>query len=256
MWFRICILVAVSVPATGSWARDIYVNNVMGDDRNDGSAAVRGRRSHRALSDAFASACARRATGDRVHRREHRGAVSGEHHVAGSSSEWFSGRAVRVGGERGGVGRVSAGAARRVELCGGQSVPISTSQDRFSDACIWTASQCGGARARVAGRLLGHLQPLEWCLYQQHVYFRGEANRQPQTYAMSFAGMQVRHHVVRGAARHCEGFCDPGVSTRRSQCPRRRARDDAVGTRLPWRRTQRNLGGRCLARPHRCVPGG
>ena len=66
MWFRICILVAVSVPSTASWARDIYVNNSLGDDRNDGSAAVvAGVRigPYRTLSRALAAT----HTGDRVH---------------------------------------------------------------------------------------------------------------------------------------------------------------------------------------------
>ena len=49
---------------------------------------------------------------------------------------------------------------------------------------------------------LGDLQPLEWCLYQQHVYFCVEPNRQPQSYAMTFTALQVGitlyevHHVV------------------------------------------------------------
>ena len=49
---------------------------------------------------------------------------------------------------------------------------------------------------------LTELQPLEWCLYEQHVYFRVEPNRLPQSYALTFTARQVGitlyevHHVV------------------------------------------------------------
>jgi len=40
MWVRIYILLVCCSAATHSWARDIYVNNVTGDDRYDGNAPV------------------------------------------------------------------------------------------------------------------------------------------------------------------------------------------------------------------------
>ena len=40
MWVRIQILLVWCVAATHGWARDIYVDNVAGDDRYDGNAPV------------------------------------------------------------------------------------------------------------------------------------------------------------------------------------------------------------------------
>ena len=97
MWVRICMVVAVSIipsiPATTLCARDIYVNNVMGDDRFDGSSAVpSGDRigPYRTLTRALARDSQR---GSRDC-REHCGALSRVHHAAGSPSERLSGRAV------------------------------------------------------------------------------------------------------------------------------------------------------------------
>ena len=61
------------------------------------------------------------------------------------------------------------------------------------------------------------LQPLEWCLYEQHVYFRTEPNRLPQSYDMSYAARQVgitlyevRHVIVRDLV--IQGFQLDGVN--------------------------------------------
>ncbi len=67
---------------------------------------------------------------------------------------------------------------------------VSNLPRRLFRCCIWTASQLRRCEAR-SPEDLGHLQPLEWCLYEQHVYFRAEPNRQPQSYAMTFTGRQV-----------------------------------------------------------------
>ena len=50
MWVRIHILLVWCVAATHGWARDIYVNNVAGDDRFDGTCPGAQRGPGRALS--------------------------------------------------------------------------------------------------------------------------------------------------------------------------------------------------------------
>jgi hypothetical protein len=64
---------------------------------------------------------------------------------------------------------------------------------------------------------LDELQPLEWCLYEQHVYFRTEPGRLPQSYALSFTARQVgitlyevQHVVVRDLV--VQGFQLDGVN--------------------------------------------
>ena len=69
-------------------ARDIYVNNVMGDDRYNGSVAVvSGDRMgpYRTLTGACGDC--KRGSGDC---REHHGALSRVRHAPGGSSEWLS----------------------------------------------------------------------------------------------------------------------------------------------------------------------
>jgi hypothetical protein len=64
---------------------------------------------------------------------------------------------------------------------------------------------------------LNELQPLEWCLFEQHVYFRTEPNRLPQSYGLSFTARQVgitlyevQHVVVRDLV--IQGFQLDGVN--------------------------------------------
>ena len=40
MWIRLCVFQICCAVVAHSWARDIYVNNVTGDDRYDGTAAI------------------------------------------------------------------------------------------------------------------------------------------------------------------------------------------------------------------------
>jgi hypothetical protein len=214
MWFRICILVAVSVPATAGWSRDIYVNNVMGDDRNDGSAAdVVGNRigPYRTLSRALRAT----RTGDRVH-------------VANTGQPYRESITLQGARQSGFPDAPFELVGNGAVLDGTQPVPpdawsyVEGNLFRFQPpktAFQMLYLEGKPVRRREARSLddLGRLQPLEWCLYQQHVYFRGEANRQPQSYAMSFAGMQVgvtlyevRHVIVKDLV--IQGFQLDGVN--------------------------------------------
>ena len=214
MWFRICILVAVSVPATAGWARDIYVNNAMGDDRNDGSAAdVVGNRSgpYRTLSRALLAT----RTGDRVH-------------VANTGQPYRESITLQGARQSGFPDAPFELVGNGAVLDGSQPVPpdawsfVEGNLFRFQPPktafqMLYLDGKPVRRREARSPDDLGHLQPLEWCLYQQHVYFRGEANRQPQSYAMSFAGMQVgvtlyevRHVIVRDLV--IQGFQLDGVN--------------------------------------------
>lgn len=46
-------------------------------------------------------------------------------------------------------------------------------------------------RKPLVGGHLPALEPLEWCLYDGHVYFRCESNRLPQQYPLRFGGLQT-----------------------------------------------------------------
>ena len=139
-------------------------------------------RAHRAVSDAFASASRDPTRGSRE-RREHRAAVSESITLQGARQSGFPDAPFELVGN----GAVLDG-----------SLPVPPDAWSYVEGNLFrfrppkTAFQMLYLDGKPARRRearspddLGHLQPLEWCLYQQHVYFRGEANRQPQSYAMS-----------------------------------------------------------------------
>ncbi|MHB8972400.1 MAG: right-handed parallel beta-helix repeat-containing protein [Pirellulaceae bacterium] len=203
MWVRICMVVALSIipsiPAATLWARDIYVNNVMGDDRFDGGTAVAsGDRigPYRTLTRALAAT----RKGDRV--------------IVANTVEPYRESITLQGARQSGYPEAP------FELIGNGAVlegsqPVPPDAWGYVDSNLFrfrppkTAFQVlymdgKPARRREIGTSdeLAGLQPLEWCLYEQHVYFCVEPNRQPQSYAMTFTAMRVGitlyevHHVI------------------------------------------------------------
>ncbi|MHB8953057.1 MAG: right-handed parallel beta-helix repeat-containing protein [Pirellulaceae bacterium] len=214
MWVRHCILVVLCLPATTSWARDIYVDNVIGDDRNDGSAVVAlGARvgPYRTLTRALAATL----KGDRV--------------IVANTGESYRESLTLQGARQSGYPDapfelVGNGAV----LDGSQPVPpdewsyVEGHLFRFrppksSFQVLYLDGKPARRREVRSPDEMGALEPLEWCLYQQHVYLRVEPNRQPQSYEATYTAMpvgitlyEVQHVIVRDLV--IQGFQLDGVN--------------------------------------------
>ncbi|MFO7908203.1 MAG: right-handed parallel beta-helix repeat-containing protein [Planctomycetota bacterium] len=215
MHFRQWVIVAVfCVQVVPLWARDIYVNNVAGSDRNDGSAPE-------ASSD---------ATGPyRTITRALRAAQKGDRVILAETGTPYRESITLQGGKQSGIRQIP------FELIGNNAVLDGT---RPVPAGAWTHYMDTLFRFRppkVSFQLLyldgkpakrrevntreeiEDLDRLEWCLFKQHVYFRVEDGRLPQTYELSFTGLQVgitlyqvRHVVIRDLV--IQGFQLDGVN--------------------------------------------
>jgi hypothetical protein len=204
MWSRInCIacIACFAVCVSPAVARDIYVNNLTGDDRNDGGAPVMvgvygG--PHRTLTRALRAA----RKGDRI--------------IVANTGQAYSESITLQGGRHSGYPDAP------FEVIGNGAV-LDGTEPLLPDA--WTYVDGGVFRYRVprsTGHLLyldgkparqravhsvdelGTLQPLEWCRLEQFVYFCVEPGRLPQTYAARFTALpvgitldEVQHVVVR-----------------------------------------------------------
>ena len=112
-------------------------------------------------------------------------------------------------------------------------------------------------RHRVSAREeIEDLEPLQWCLFEGHIYFHVEDGRLPQSYELTYTGLPVgiTLYEVHECSRPRPG--DPGVSAGWSQCARRRR--EAVLSGLNCRGNGRSgisVGGASRVR-HRGMFGG
>jgi hypothetical protein len=199
MWVRIFVVVAIAMGATAGWARDIYVDNVAGDDRYDGSATT--------------------TTGEfvgpyRTLARALKAAIKGDRVIVANRGVPYRECLTLQGARHSGYPDAP------FELIGNGAV-LDGSQPVPPDAWSYVEGNLFRFRPpKTAFQVLyldgkplrqrevhspddvGLLQPLEWCLYQQHVFFRTEPQRRPQSYAMTFTALQVGitlyeiHHVA------------------------------------------------------------
>ena len=129
-WGLLAILCVGCGVCRPTWATDIYVDNVAGDDHNDGSTA-RGQGEHvgpvRSITVGL-----RRAQRRSCHCQQHGHGLSRKHHVTGRAAEWLRQPAIRIGGQWSGIGRDGTGTDRRMATFSGQRVSLSAAEDELS----------------------------------------------------------------------------------------------------------------------------
>lgn len=188
MWVRTGIVVVCWAVAIPGWARDIYVNNVTGDDRYDGAAAV--------------------GEGDRIGpyrtlTRALRAAVKGDRVVVANTGRAYRESITLQGGRHSGYPQAPFEVVGNGAVLDGAE-PVLSEEWSFVDGNVFRFQPTKmsfqvlyldgkPARRREVGgpEDLNALEPLEWCLFRQHVYFRTEPDRLPQSYALTYAVRQV-----------------------------------------------------------------
>ncbi|GIW92590.1 MAG: hypothetical protein KatS3mg110_0631 [Pirellulaceae bacterium] len=198
-----------------AWARDIYVNNESGDDRNDGLAQTNvapGRGPFRTIRRALAAARA----GDHIH-------------VAATGTPYHESITLQAGRHSGVASRPFVLEGNGAILDGSQPVPpdawegVGPSLFRFRSETKSThvlfLDGIPATRRRVppGSGAPPELQPLEWCLFDGHVYFRTEPGKLPWAYNLSHTVLpvgitlyEVRHAIVRDFV--VQGFALDGVN--------------------------------------------
>jgi hypothetical protein len=196
-------------------AREIHVDNKVGDDRYDGSAAVtvgRGAGPYRTLARALRAAC----KGDRVivantgdPYRESLTLQGGRH--SGTPDAPFA--IIGNGAVLEGLEPVPAEAWEIVE---GSSL-FRFRPPRMAFQVLYLDGKPAPRRVARSANDIGLLRPLEWCLYEGYVFFRVEPNRPPQTYALAYTALpvgitlyEVRYVVIRDLV--IQGFQLDGVN--------------------------------------------
>ena len=221
-----CALVAISglLIATTAVGRDIYVNNVTGDDRNQGESPESNR-------GALSGPC--RSVG-----RALKAARNGDRIVIANTGEPYRECVTLQAGHHSGVeGRPFEIVGNGAVLDGRSEVPPDAWRHfradvyrfrprRLHHQVLYLDDKPAKLR-RIEGGALPDLQPLEWCLFDGHVYFRAEKGRIPPDYDLSHSSMaagltlyEVRHVVVSDLI--VQGFQLDGVN----------AHDGAMDTRL------------------------
>jgi len=208
-----CLLV-IALSAVAS-ARDIYVNNLAGDDRFDGTEP--------ATQSARIGPC-------RTIRRALELAAKGDHIVLAASGEPYRESVTLQAGRHSGFGDrpfeiVGSGAT----LLGTAKVPEDAWKHVGSEVFRFTpprkSSQLLFLDGKPAERVpveatavnMPELKPRQWCLFQQGVYFRTDAGRMPGSYALEYCALpvgitlyEVRHVVVRDLI--VQGFQLDGIN--------------------------------------------
>lgn len=205
----VCCLLATSV-----WARDIYVNNVAGSDKNDGSVAEasgNGAGPYRTITRALKAS----RKGDRV--------------ILADTGEPYRESITLQGGRHSGIRHIPFElVGNNAVLDGTRPVPPSAWSHytgrvfrflppRTSFQLLYQADKPAKRRQVDQRAEIEELEPLEWCLFEQHVYFCVEEGRLPQTYELSFTNLQVgitlyqvRNVVIRDLV--VQGFQLDGVN--------------------------------------------
>jgi hypothetical protein len=177
-----CVLVAPL------WSRDIYVNNVTGDDGNDGSTAEpAGERvgPYQTISRALRAS----RTSDRV--------------ILANTGEPYGESLTFQGGRQSGMdGFPFEVIGNNAVLDGTVPVPafgwshyegrvFRYRPPKMSFQLLYLDDKPARRREVTARAEIGEMNPLEWCLFEQHVYFCVEEGRLPQAYSLSHTGLQV-----------------------------------------------------------------
>jgi hypothetical protein len=172
--------------ANTALARNLYVNNLSGDDRHDGRAPIADTQDHGPF---------------RTIDRAMRAARKGDHVVIANTGTPYR-ESMTVQGGR------NSGLATRPFVIQGNGAVLDGTRDISPD--VWKPVQKdlyrftpeyksllifnGGRpapRVRASEDSLPSLEPLEWCLYKGDVYFRGEENKLPEDYPLTQTSRQV-----------------------------------------------------------------
>jgi hypothetical protein len=213
MWQSLVFVTAWLTLATNLVARDIFVNNVGGSDVQNGAAPdskIQGNGPVRTIAQGLRLA----EKGDRLvlantgePYRESITLQGGRH--SGHPDEPFE--VVGNGAVLDGSLPVPSEAWEHVRASVFRFPPRRKSyQQLFLDDLPLTRRDVGPSG-------LPQLQPLEWCLFDRHIYFRAEDDRIPQNYRLTHAGppvgitlYEVRHVVVRDLT--VQGFQLDGIN--------------------------------------------
>lgn len=257
---RLKVLFVLVVLAAWCWsnvpvaARDLHVNNVAGDDRNDGSApTATGARSgpFRTIGRALRAA----RNGDQVI-------------VAKTAVPYRESLTLQAGRHSGVAGRPFVLAGNGATLDGTEPVPIDAWENVRGDIFRFAAERKSSHVLYLAGKParrrpieegapgIPPLEALEWCLRDGHVYFRVEPGKLPWAYELSHTALpvgltlyEVRHVVIQDLI--VQGFAQDGVN----------AHDGVVDTELVSLTCRGNgragisIGGASRVRVEACLVG-
>ena len=169
-------------------ARDIYVNNMVGDDANDGSApAAAGDRigPYRTITRALKAA----GKGDRVILAKTDEVYRESITLQGADQSGWPQEPFELNGNGAvldGTLPVPADAWSHYE---GQVFRYRPPKTSFQ--LLYLDNRPAQRRAVSTREEIRDLKPLEWCLFDRYLYSRVEGDRLPQTYALSFTNLQV-----------------------------------------------------------------
>ena len=239
----------------GAGARDIHVNNVAGDDRFDGTAAVtQGARIGPCRTVTHALELA--GKGDRVilaatgqPYRESITLQAGRHSGLGEHPFEIVGNGAVLDG----LAPMPDGVWKHV---GGEvyrfSPPRMSSQLLYLDGRPATRVPVG-----LTDRSLPALKPRQWCLFQRDLYFRPDAGRTPNSYHLEYCALpvgitlyEVRNVVIRDLI--VQGFQRDGINAHDGVF-------DAVLMRITCRGNARSgisIGGASRVQIAECLVGG
>ena len=214
MRLRIHIIVVCLMLAAQGWARDVYVNNVTGDDRNDGSAPVLGS-SRMGPFRTIARALRSTEKGDRVILANTDQAYRESITLQGSRQSGLPDAPFVLMGN----GAILDG-TERVPLGGWtfhRGSVFRYRPPRTSFQVLYLEGRPAERRSVGSLDAIDQLEPLEWCLFQQHLYFCVEPGMLPHAYELSHAAHQVgltlydvRHVIVRDLV--IQGFQLDGIN--------------------------------------------
>lgn len=196
-------------------ARDWYVNNQIGDDANDGrSESVRGQKQgpFRTISRALRSAQA----GDQIHLsptgipyRESITLQAARHSGAPTRPFVLDGHGAVLDGSE----TVPPDAWEGV----GESLFRFPAQTKSTHVLFLNGVPAARRRSTPGIHTPSQLEPLEWCLYEGHVYFRTQPGKLPWAYELSHTVLpvgvtlyEVRHVVIRDLV--IQGFALDGLN--------------------------------------------
>lgn len=197
-----------------SWGADIYVNNVTGDDRNDGSAPV---------------AASEQMGPFRTLTRALRATAKGDRLIVANTGQAYRESITLQGSRQSGYPEVVFELhGNGATLDGTEPVPLEGwsfyrgslfryRPPRTSFQVLYLDGK--PAERHQVSRIedIDQLQPLQWCLLEQHIYFCVEPGRLPQSYDLSYAAHQVgitlyevRHVLIRDLV--VQGFQLDGIN--------------------------------------------
>jgi Right handed beta helix region len=183
------VAVLWAVLAASAGARDIYVNNVGGDDRFDGSAPV-SRGSNEGPCRTIARALREARTGDRVV-------------LANAGEPYRESVTLQANRHSGTIDHPFELVGNGAILEGAAPIPDSAWEHARGDVFRFSPSRkayqllfLGGRPAhRVPVEAFAlrapELEPLQWCLFERNIYFRAEPGRLPQQYGLTHAALPV-----------------------------------------------------------------